>query len=74
MKNKMAYLVILVAAGVILSHPEDKVQDRHECPDRIGVSAKHDVAETNVVVRGNVAGSDPSERRLKLYEVHNEAY
>lgn len=49
------YLIILVTPRVVLSHPHDKVQDRYERPNSIGVAAKHDVAEANVVVCSNMA-------------------
>ena len=58
------YLVVLVATSVVLPHPENKVENGDERPDRVGVSAEHDVAETDVVVGSNVARSDTGEWRL----------
>ena len=66
-------LVVLVAAGVILPHPKNKVQDRDEGPNGIGVSAEHNVAEANVVIGGNMASGDTSEWRflVKLDVFHD---
>lgn len=58
-------LIILVAPCVVLSHPENEVEDRNERPDSVRVSSKHDVAEANVVVGRDMAGGDSCERRLK---------
>jgi hypothetical protein len=57
-------LVVLVAASVVLLHTHDKVEDGDECADCVGVSPEHDVAESDVVVGGNMGGSHAGERGL----------
>lgn len=55
------YLVILVTPRVILSHPEDEVEDGYERSNGIGISAQHDVAEADVVVGCNMTCGYPCE-------------
>ena len=52
------YLIILVTPRVVLPHPEDEVEYRHEGSDSVWVSTEHDVAETDIVVGGDMASSD----------------
>jgi hypothetical protein len=47
---------------MVLSHAHDEVQDRHVCANGIGVTAEHDVAESNVVVCGDMASCHTGER------------
>ena len=63
-KGQCKYLIVLVTPGVVLSHTEDEVENRDKCTGSVGISPEHDVAETNVVVGGDMAGSDTSEWRL----------
>ena len=59
------YLVVLVATCVVLPHSKNEIQNGDKRPDGIGVSAQHDVAETDVVVGGNVASGDPGKWGLQ---------
>ena len=67
------YLIVLVTPGVVLTHAEDEVEDGDECTDGVRVSPENEVQETNVVVGGDMAGSDTGERRLlvQLDILHN---
>lgn len=47
---------------MILAHAEDEVQDRDEGADSIRISSQHDIAEADVVISRNVAGSDTGKR------------
>ena len=61
-----AYLVVLIAASVVLPHSQDKVEDRDKRADGVGVPSQHDITEADVVVRRDMACSDTGERRLGL--------
>lgn len=58
-------LVVLVAAGMVLPHPHDEVEDCDEGTDGVGVAPEHQVTKTNVVVRGDMTSRHPREGRLK---------
>ena len=60
----MTYLVILVAPCVILPHPENEVQDGNECTDGVGVTLEHNVTESNIVVRCDMASGNSCEGGL----------
>ena len=49
---------------MVLPHTKDEVEDGDECTDGVRISPEHNVTETNVVVGGDMAGSDTSEWRL----------
>ena len=49
---------------MVLSHPENEVEDRDERPDSVGVSTKHNVTEADVVVGRDMACSDAREGGL----------
>jgi hypothetical protein len=51
------HLIILIAARVVASHSDNKIQDRHKGTYSIVVAPKHHIAETDVVKRGYMAGS-----------------
>ena len=47
---------------MVLTHPEDEVQDGHECANGVGISSQHDIAEADVVVGRYMAGGDSRKR------------
>lgn len=49
---------------MVLLHAHDKVEDGDEGTDGVGISSQHDVAESNVIVGGDMASSDTGERGL----------
>ena len=57
-------LVVLVGTGVVLLHAHDKVEDGDKGADGIWVAPEHDVAESDVVVGGNVSCCYTGEGRL----------
>ena len=61
-----AYLIVLIAARMILSHPQDKVKDRHKGTDGIWVPSEHDVAEADIIICCDVAGRHACERSLQF--------
>lgn len=64
--RSFANLVILVAARVVLPHAHDEVEDGDEGADSIRVAAEHNVAEADVVVGRDMAGSDAGEGGLLI--------
>jgi len=60
----LAYLLEHVGAGVVLLGPADVEKDRRECLDRVGVAARHEVGEPDVVEGGDVARSHLGEQPL----------
>ena len=62
--GSFANLVILVAAGVVLAHAHDEVEDSDKGANGVGVAAEHDVAEADVVVSRNMTCGDAGEWRL----------
>lgn len=61
-KERAAYLIVLIAPGVVLPHSQDEVQDRDKRPDSVRITPQHDVAEADVIVCGDMARSHARER------------
>jgi hypothetical protein len=59
-----ANLVVLVAAGVVLAHTHDEIEDGDEGADGVGIAAEHNVAEADVVVGRDMTCGDAGEGRL----------
>lgn len=57
----MPHLVVLVTPCVVLPHAHDEIEDSDKCPNGIWVASEHDVAESNVVVSGDMAGGNTRE-------------
>jgi hypothetical protein len=57
------HLVKLVRAGVVLLGALDVDQDSRQRPDRVLVATHHEVREPHIVVRGDLARSDPRARK-----------
>ena len=49
---------------MVLLHAHDEVENRDKGTDGIGISPKHDIAESDVVVGGNMACGHSGEGRL----------
>lgn len=49
-KGGRTHLVILVAPGVVLPHSQDKVEDRDEGADGVGVAAQCHVAPVDRLI------------------------
>lgn len=64
------HLVILITSGVVLPHAHNKIQDRHERPDCIGVASKHEVAKSDIVVCCDMACRHTCEWRLQHENDH----
>ena len=64
MRVNNADLIVLVAPGMILLHPEDEIEDGDERPDSIVVPPEHDVAKPNIVVCRHMACCNASEGGL----------
>lgn len=59
------YLIVLITPRVIRAHSRYEVEDVDECPVRIRISPQGKVAETDVVVGGDVACGYSSEVSLE---------
>lgn len=58
-------LVVLVAAGMVLSHPHDEVEDGDEGANGVRVASKHKVTKADVIICGYMTGRYPRKGRLK---------
>lgn len=43
-------LIVLIASRMILSHPHNKVENRHEGADGIRITSEHQIAEADIIV------------------------
>ena len=57
-------LIVLVAAGVVLTHAHDEVEDGDKGADGVRIPAEHDVAKPDIVVGRDVACGDACKGRL----------